>query len=59
MVIFPTVYGALLFTEIFLAIGMWQLYKRKCAKGIDDEYPMIHRATIEKGTPAETAKINV
>lgn len=49
MIIFPTLYGITLLLEVFLGIGVFQLWKRKFAKDKDTDYPMTHTAIIVEG----------
>ncbi|XP_042876818.1 ileal sodium/bile acid cotransporter-like isoform X2 [Penaeus japonicus] len=54
MIIFPTLYGITLLLEVFLGIGVFQLWKKKCSSEEDGDYPMTHTAKIvEGGTLAE------
>ncbi|XP_064114772.1 ileal sodium/bile acid cotransporter-like [Macrobrachium nipponense] len=61
ILMFPTLYGVMLLSEVFVGISSFQLYKRHCAKGREDLllHPMTHTAKIEPGTRAEKASLAV
>ncbi|CAL4109928.1 unnamed protein product [Meganyctiphanes norvegica] len=56
IIIFPTLYGITLLVLMFGGIFLWKLYKKRCGKP-DEDMPMTHQATIEKGTVAEKAHL--
>ncbi|XP_066954488.1 ileal sodium/bile acid cotransporter-like [Macrobrachium rosenbergii] len=59
ILMFPTLYGVMLLSEVFVGISAFQLYKRCCARKQEHLLPMTYTAKIEPGTQAEKASLTV
>ncbi|XP_068228706.1 ileal sodium/bile acid cotransporter-like [Palaemon carinicauda] len=57
ILMFPTLYGVMLLSEVFVGISTFQTYKKYCARKDEPLYPMTHVAKIEPGTRAEKASL--